>query len=184
LDLQFPERTQAGAVNVLHSRQVQNYSEAAGVIDVACVERALLPAAFELDPDPDYVFTSRANCPAEERFSDEAGQFAGKRAGSDGAVAHLTLLCVERALLPAAFDLDPDPDYVFTSRANCPAEERSATKLDSSWVSGWGATEPWHRKERSDDRGHGEGAAAITVYPKQKIRPPGGGHGFKPKANG
>ena len=39
----------------------------------------------------------------------------------------------------------------------------TATKPASSWASGRGAPEPWRRKERSDDRSHGEGAAATTA---------------------
>jgi len=55
-------------------------------------------------------------------------------------------------------------------------KERSATKPDSSWASGRGAPEPWRRKEQSDDRSHGEGAASMTTAKQQKhLGPPAGG---------
>jgi hypothetical protein len=54
---------------------------------------------------------------------------------------------------------------------------------DSSWASGRGEPQPWLRKEQSDDRSHGEGAASsIREFTQKQIGPPEGGPLFLAEA--
>ena len=65
--------------------------------------------------------------------------------------------CVERTLLSAASDFAFDLDSG-TLSGRTVLQGAIATKPDSSWARGWGAPQPWRRKEQSDARSHCKGS--------------------------